>query len=297
MEQEHSLINGTIVKGIGGFYYVEASGHVYECKAKGQFRKSRITPMVGDSAVISRGSREGETVIREILPRINEFVRPPVANVEISMIVAAAAEPEPVFSFIDKLLVMSEKKETEAVIVFNKCDLISPEKREIIKSIYRGTGYPLVFVSTYTGEGIEELRTLIRNRRTMMSGASGVGKSSIANALGGFDTETGLISRKTQRGKHTTRHVELLTGKDGIMIFDTPGFTSFEVLDMKPEELKYYYPEFEEHTGLCRFSSCMHVSEPDCSVKNAVEEGKISRERYDSYIRIYNELKEKPVKF
>ncbi|MDO4482438.1 MAG: ribosome small subunit-dependent GTPase A [Bacillota bacterium] len=297
MEQEHSLINGTIVKGIGGFYYVEASGIVYECKAKGQFRKNRITPMVGDSVMISRGNREGETVIREILPRINEFVRPPVANVEISMIVAASAEPEPVFSFIDKLLVMSEKKDTEAVLVFNKCDLISPEKRDRIRSIYRGTGYPVLFVSTFTGEGIEELRNLIKNRRTMMSGASGVGKSSIANSLGEFGTETGLISRKTQRGKHTTRHVELLTGEDGTMIFDTPGFTSFEILDMKPEELKYYYPEFEEHTGECRFSSCMHVSEPDCSVKYAVEEGSISSERYESYVRIFNELKEKPVKF
>lgn len=297
MVQEHSLINGTIVKGIGGFYYVEASGHVYECKAKGQFRKSKVTPMVGDSVLISRGSRKGETVIRDILPRINEFVRPPVANVEISMIVAAAAEPEPVFSFIDKLLVMSERKETDVIMVFNKCDLISIEKRETIKSIYKPTGYPLIFVSTYTGEGIEELKGLIKNKRTMMSGPSGVGKSSIANALGEFDTQTGIISRKTQRGKHTTRHVELLTEEDGLMIFDTPGFTSFEVLDMKPDELRYYYPEFEEYNGSCRFTSCMHISEPDCAVKQAVEEGEISPERYDSYVRIFNELKDRAVKF
>lgn len=296
MEQELSLINGTIIKGIGGFYYVEASGLVYECKAKGLFRKTGITPMVGDSVLIKLGSQGGENVIKEILPRINEFVRPPVSNVELSVIVAAAAEPEPVFSFIDKLLVMSEKKETDVVLVFNKCDLITEEDKNRIRDIYVGTGYPVVFISTYTGEGISELKDLISGRRCMMSGASGVGKSSIANALGGFQMETGLISRKTQRGKHTTRHVELLTGEGGIMIFDTPGFTSFEVLDMKPEELKYYYPEFEDHMEGCRFSTCMHISEPDCSIKEVVGK-EISSMRYDSYVKIYNELKEKPVKF
>ena len=296
MEQELSLINGTIIKGIGGFYYVEASGLVYECKAKGLFRKTGITPMVGDSVLIKLGSQGGENVIKEILPRINEFVRPPVSNVELSVIVAAAAEPEPVFSFIDKLLVMSEKKETDVVLVFNKCDLITEEDKNRIRDIYVGTGYPVVFISTYTGEGISELKDLISGRRCMMSGASGVGKSSIANALGGFQMETGLISRKTQRGKHTTRHVELLTGEGGIMIFDTPGFTSFEVLDMKPEELKYYYPEFEDHMEGCRFSTCMHISEPECSIKEVVGK-EISSMRYDSYVKIYNELKEKPVKF
>lgn len=296
MEREHSLINGTIIKGIGGFYYVEASGCVYECKAKGLFRKSGITPMVGDSVLIKLGIQGEENVIKEIMPRINEFVRPPVSNVEISIIVAAASEPEPIFSFIDKLIVMSEKKETDVVIVFNKCDLISEEDKNRIKDIYLGTGYPVVFISTFTGEGIEELKSLISGKRSMMSGASGVGKSSIANALGGFKMETGLISKKTRRGKHTTRHAELLTGEDGIMIFDTPGFTSFEVLDMRPEELKYYYPEFEDHMDGCRFSTCMHISEPDCSVKNAVGEH-ISSMRYDSYVKIFNELKEKPVKF
>ena len=296
MDQELSLINGTIIKGIGGFYYVEASGLVYECKAKGLFRKTGITPMVGDSVLIKLGVQGGEKVIKEILPRINEFVRPPVSNVELSLIVAAAAEPDPVFSFIDKLLVMSEKKETDVVLVFNKCDLITEEDKNRIRDIYIGTDYPVVFVSTYSGEGIPELKGLIKGRRCMLSGASGVGKSSIANALGGFKMETGLISRKTQRGKHTTRHVELLIGDDGIMIFDTPGFTSFEVLDMKPEELKYYYPEFEGHMKGCRFSTCMHISEPDCSIKEAVGKD-ISSMRYDSYVKIYNELKEKPVKF
>lgn len=252
--------------------------------------------MVGDSVLIKLGNQGSENVIREILPRINEFVRPSAANVEVSLIVAAAAEPEPVFSFLDKLIVMSEKKDTQVVLVFNKCDLISREERERIQGIYANTGYAIVFVSTYTGEGISELRELIRGRRSMLSGASGVGKSSLANALGDFEMETGGISRKTQRGKHTTRHVELLLGKGNVMLFDTPGFTSFEVLDMKPEELRYYYPEFEEAEEPCRFgSSCVHVSEPDCGVKAAVAEGKISPERYEGYLKIYGELQEKRV--
>ncbi len=296
LAQEHSLFKGTIVKGIGGFYYVEASGFVYECKAKGQFRKNRITPMVGDDVLIKLGENGSENVIREIImPRKNEFVRPPVANIELSLIVAAAAEPDPIFSFIDKLIVMSEKNETDIILVFNKCELISDEEKEHIKSIYRAAGYPLLMVSAVTGEGIGELKELIKGRKTMLSGASGVGKSSLANILGGFEMETGGISRKTQRGKHTTRHVELLTGDDGIMIFDTPGFTSFEVLDMKPDELRFYYPEFEDYSDECKFNGCIHVFEPVCGVKNALQRGLISEERYASYLRIYNELKEKPI--
>ncbi len=296
LAQENSLFRGTIVKGIGGFYYVEASGCIYECKAKGQFRKNRMTPMVGDDVLIKPGENGSENVIREIImPRKNEFVRPPVANIELSLIVAAAAEPEPIFSFIDKLIVMSEKKETDIVLVFNKCELISDKEKEHIRNIYRAAAYPLLMVSTVTGEGIEELKNLIKGRKTMLSGASGVGKSSLANELGGFKMETGDISRKTRRGKHTTRHVELLTGEDGIMIFDTPGFTSFEVLDMKPEELRLYYPEFEDYSDECKFNGCIHVSEPVCGIKNAVRKGRISEERYASYLRIYNELKEKPV--
>lgn len=296
MTQENSLYKGTIVKGIGGFYYVKVQDEIYECKAKGQFRKSKIKPMVGDNVLIKLGENGAENVIREIeLPRINEFVRPPVANIELSIIVAAAAEPDPVFTFIDKLIVMSEKKETEVIIVFNKCDLISEERKEEIREIYKNTGYPVCFASTMTGEGVEEIKNLIKNRKSMLSGASGVGKSSLANCLGGFEMETGGLSKKTRRGKHTTRHVELLTGDDGVMIFDTPGFTSFEVLEMQPEELRLYYPEFEDYEDECRFTSCMHISEPDCGVKAALERGEISEGRYSSYIKIYNELKEKPV--
>ncbi|MBQ1302400.1 MAG: ribosome small subunit-dependent GTPase A [Firmicutes bacterium] len=286
-------MKGTIIKGIGGFYYVETSDLIYECKAKGRFRKSGHTPMVGDEVLVLPGSREGEDVIREILPRINEFVRPPVANVEVSIIVAAAAEPAPVFSFIDRLIVMAEKKETEVLLVFNKCDLMEEEDRERIRRIYRNTGYELVFVSTITGEGIDTLKRLAAHKKCMLAGASGVGKSSIANALGEFRMETGEISRKTRRGRHTTRHVELLSADGGIRIFDTPGFTSYEMQDVTAEELRYLYPEFEEYEGDCRFNGCMHLAEPDCAVKKAVEEGKISAERYDSYGKIYAELKER----
>ena len=272
---------------------METSDLVYECKAKGRFRKSGHTPMVGDEVLILPGKREGEDVIREILPRTNEFVRPPVANVEVSIIVAAAAEPAPVFSFIDRLIVMAEKKETEIILVFNKCDLMQEEDRERIRQIYRNTGYDLVFVSTVTGEGLEELKTLAAHRKCMLAGASGVGKSSIVNALGGFRMETGEISRKTRRGRHTTRHVELLSAEGGILVFDTPGFTSYEMLEVTAEELRHFYPEMEELEGECRFKGCMHMAEPDCAVKKAVEEGKISTERYGSYAKMYTELKER----
>jgi len=294
LNPEHSITKGTIIKGIGGFYYVEASGRVYECKAKGLFRKKGITPMIGDNVIIRPGENGNESIIKAIvLPRINSFIRPPVANIELSMIVSASAEPDPVFSFLDRLIIMSEKNETELILVFNKCDLITEEQREVIRNVYKGTGYEIYFVSTVTGEGVELLKSRISGVKTMLSGASGVGKSSLANMLGGFEMETGDVSRKTGRGKHTTRHVELLVGKDDIRIFDTPGFTSFEVPDMKAEELRYCYPEFEGHEDRCRFSGCTHRSEPDCGVKEALNNKEISEERYDSYVRLYNELKER----
>lgn len=295
MKQDPTPIKGTIIKGIGGFYYVETSDLVYECKAKGRFRKSGHTPMVGDEVMILPGNREGEDVILEILPRINEFVRPPVANVEVSLIVAAAAEPAPIFSFIDRLIVMAEKKDTEVILIFNKCELMPEEERERIRRIYRNTGYEIVFVSTYTGEGISHLKELAAHKKCMLAGASGVGKSSIANAMGEFRMETGEISRKTRRGRHTTRHVELLSGDDGIRLFDTPGFTSYEMLDVTAEELRHLYPEFEDYEEDCRFNGCAHMAEPDCAVKKALEDGNISTERYGSYVRIYGELKDKKI--
>lgn len=272
---------------------MEASGIVYECKAKGVFRKNSLVPMVGDQVELKIGGEYEDHVIAKILPRRNSFVRPPVANVDVALIVAAAKDPEPNFSVIDKLLVMAEKNDAEAALVFNKMDKAEDGFEEKVREIYRNTGYPVFFVSAEKKIGLEPVRDFIRGKKSMVAGPSGVGKSSIVNAMEGFRMETGAISEKTLRGKHTTRHVELLLGKDGVRIFDTPGFTSFSLLDLEEMELRDFFPEFEDFGADCKFNSCVHVAEPGCMVKEAVEEGKVSRQRYESYVRLYQELKEK----
>lgn len=271
---------------------MEASGNIYECKAKGLFRKNNITPMVGDQAEITVCPGQ-ENVISGILPRKNQFVRPPVANVDVVLVVSAAADPQPNYLMIDKLIVMAEKNEADVVLVFNKSDRADPDFLQQLKSRYRNTHYPLHVVSAAEGKGIAGLRRDLSGKKSMLAGPSGVGKSSLANALGGFEMQTGSISEKTLRGKHTTRHVELLTGEEGLNIFDTPGFTSFSLLEMEASQLKAYYPEFAPWEEECRFKSCVHASEPDCGVKMAVEEGKISRQRYETYLKLYQELQDK----
>lgn len=294
MTQDSTLIKGTIIKGIGGFYYVEASSCVFECKAKGLFRKTGETPLVGDSVLFEVGRRRGENIIREIMPRVNDFIRPPVANVEVSLVTSAVRDPDPVEGFADRQLVMAMYKNTEAALVFNKCELLREGERERIEDAWRNTGYPVFFVSAMTGEGLGDLYDFICGRRCMFMGPSGVGKSSLVNALGGFEMETGEISRKLGRGKHTTRHVQLLSDRKGLMIFDTPGFQSFELPEIRADELKDFFPDFGVPEDDCRFSSCVHMAEPSCAVKDAVERGDISRERYESYKVFYRELKDRP---
>lgn len=272
---------------------MEASGVIYECKAKGVFRKNSLVPMVGDQVELKIGGSHEDHVISKIMPRKNSFVRPPVANVDVALVVAAAKNPDPNFSVIDKLLVMAEKNDAEAVLVFNKIDEAESGFREKVEEIYRNTGYPIFFVSAQQRLGLDALRSFIRGKKSMLAGPSGVGKSSLVNAMEGFRMETGAISEKTLRGKHTTRHVELLYGKNGVRIFDTPGFTSFSLLDVAWEELREYFPEFEAHSLECKFNSCVHIAEPGCRVKQAVEAGEISIHRYESYSRLYQELKEK----
>ena len=278
-------LNGTIVKGIAGFYYVLAGEgkerKVYECKARGIFRKDGITPLAGDKVLMSV-QEDGSGSVDEILPRLNVFDRPPVANVETMILVAAAKEPEPNFPLLDRFCVMAEQKNCRIAICANKADIGDPAILQRFRNVY-GDIYPVFILSTKTGEGAEELRTFLKGTQAALAGPSGVGKSSIANLLLGDDAmETGEISRKTLRGKNTTRHTELFDAGE-FRLFDTPGFTSFELGEVEEAQLQHCFPEFGPYLGHCRFDNCRHMDEPGCAVARAAADKKISRRRYASY--------------
>lgn len=287
---------GKIMKGIAGFYYVGVvESGVYECKAKGIFRKDKIKPLVGDDVeieVLNEEEKLGNIV--KILPRRSELIRPAVANIDQALVIFAAREPKPNLFLLDRFLVIMEKQDIPVIICFNKQDLCDEEEVGRLKGIYEACGYPVVLASAKQGEGIEEIKSRLRGKTTTVAGPSGVGKSSLTNLLQNeVQMETGEISKKLGRGRHTTRHSQIIQIEEDTWLYDTPGFTSFYVEEIEKEELRFYFREFSKYEGTCRFQGCTHTHEPGCMVKNALEEGKISKERYENYLELYGELKEK----
>ncbi len=288
-------MTGKIIKGIAGFYYVYAEGRgVYACRAKGIFRNEKIKPLVGDDVemeVLDEKDREG--TILKIYPRKSALIRPAVANVDQALIIFAIVKPNPNFNLLDRFLIRMERQNLPTVICFNKQDIASEEEKEALRRAYETCGYRVLFVSALENEGLEQVREVLEGRTTTVAGPSGVGKSSLINRLAPTaHMETGEISRKIDRGRHTTRHSEMIALGNGTYIMDTPGFTSLDISEITKEELGHYYPEFVQYEPYCKFSGCSHISEPSCGVKEAVEAGKISRVRYENYQALYRELKE-----
>ena len=288
-------MQGKIIKGIAGFYYVYGENEVlYECKAKGIFRKDNQKPLVGDNVeitVLNEQEREGN--LTRILPRKNSLIRPAVANIDLALIIFAAAKPQPNFNLLDRFLIMMEYQDVPVTICFNKKDLLEEQAIEEFAGVYKKCGYSVLYTSAEKEEGIRELHELLDGRTTAVAGPSGVGKSSLVNRLQpNVQMETGSISRKIERGKHTTRHSEIIPIAADTYIMDTPGFSTLYIPGFEKEDLQNFYPEFKEYEPYCRFKGCSHISEPDCGVKEALAEGKISPLRYENYKLLYEELKD-----
>lgn len=289
-------MQGKIIKGIAGFYYVhvETCG-VYECKAKGIFRNRKVKPLVGDNVLIDVISEEEHTGnITEILPRKNDLIRPAAANIDQAMVVFAVTQPDINYNLLDRFILMMDYQNVPTIICFNKIDLVGQEEINRLKGIYEKCGCQVLFISTYTKTGISQVMDILKSKTTVLAGPSGVGKSSLTNLILPAEDEvmeTGGISR-IGRGRHTTRHSEIFHVSESTYICDTPGFTSLMVPEMEKEDLRFYFSDFEPYEGSCRFNGCVHINEPECAVKDAVDAGHISERRYQSYTEIYKELKE-----
>ena len=286
-------MTGKIIKGIAGFYYIHnGQDKVYACKAKGIFRNRGIKPVVGDNVkftVLDEEALEGN--IDEILPRTNVLVRPASANVDQALVVFAITQPDPNFNLLDRFLIMMLAQDIPVTICFNKTDLSTEQQQEQLRKDYENSGCIVVFQAAAKGEGVTQVEELLRGKTTIMAGPSGVGKSSTLNCISkDRQMETGEVSEKIKRGKHTTRHSELIYIGEDTYLMDTPGFSSLFLENIEKEDLKYYFPEFTPYENTCKFNGCCHIHEPGCEVKKALEEGKISKMRYDDYCMFYEEL-------
>ncbi len=288
-------MTGKVVKGIGGFYFVHDGHSTVMGKARGNLKRNKEIIYVGDIVDfdIDENDSDNECVINRVVERRNYLTRPPVSNLDMLVVVFSIVDPAVNFPVIDKLIAGAEFMGIDPVICINKMDLVTPEVLEKNLAVYRDI-YPTVALNGNTGYGTEELRKIISGRSVALAGPSGVGKSTITNLLTEehhSEAETGTISDKTGRGRHTTRHVEIFPLSDGTSLYDTPGFTSIDIPPMEPSDVRRFFPEFSGPGSECRYRNCMHINEPDCAVKKALEEGRIGRTRYDSYIMMTEEAK------
>lgn len=286
--------DGKIIKGIAGFYYVDTPDGVFQCRARGLFRNKDLKPLAGDNVRIElTGGDDVEGNVISIHERKNSLIRPPVANIDQALILFAIHSPEPVWGLLDRFLINMACHDIPCIICINKDDLKKGGETEKIISDYRDSGCELIFTSAVNNTGTDELKALLEGKTTTVAGPSGVGKSSIINALLGKDhMQTGSLSLKVDRGKQTTRHTELVPIGRDTYIFDSPGFSSLDLPDIEPESLRDHFPEFAGYNGKCRYNMCSHTHEPGCVVKEAVLGGVISELRYSSYVSLFDQLKE-----
>ena len=281
-------MKGKILKGIGGLYYISTEDKIIECKARGNFRYKGLKPMVGDNVEIKIENGKGR--IEKIEERHSELIRPTVANVTLAFVVFAIKNPDLNFDLLNRFLVLCESNNIKAIVCLNKVDLVNEEERNSLKEKINEIGYDVLFINAKAGIGIESLKERIKGNVTVLCGPSGAGKSTLINKLTNKEhMETGSVSEKLGRGKHTTRHSELIEVENGYIV-DTPGFSTLDITFIEKEDLKNYFPDFEKYNNSCKFRGCMHHKEPGCLVKEAVEEGKINKFRYEFYIRTLEEI-------